>query len=110
MKIRNGFVSNSSTSSFIITNTSQEEKTLLDFVKEIEFIYVNDNLSFDEVLKSLSFADTTFIIYPGESLDIWDMGDHYSPRDPLWKSSLESLENSHISHTKSFNLRMTYNH
>lgn len=107
MKIRNGFVSNSSTSSFIITNTSQEEKTLLDFIKEIEFIYINNGLSFDEVLKSLSFND---IIYPGESLDIWDMGDHYSPEYPLWKSSLESLENSHIFHTKSFYWRMTYNH
>lgn len=34
MKIRNGFVSNSSSSSFIITNTSKDHKTLVDFVKE----------------------------------------------------------------------------
>lgn len=34
MKIRTGFVSNSSSTSFTITNTSKEVKTLLDFVKE----------------------------------------------------------------------------
>jgi len=34
MKTRIGFVSNSSSTSFIITNTSEEIKTLVDFVKE----------------------------------------------------------------------------
>jgi hypothetical protein len=34
MKIRNGFVSNSSSTSFTITNTSDEDKTIVDFVKE----------------------------------------------------------------------------
>jgi len=34
MKIRHGFVSNSSSSSFIITNMSNEEKTLVDFIVE----------------------------------------------------------------------------
>ena len=34
MKIRNGCVSNSSSTSFIITNTSDEEKSLVDFVNE----------------------------------------------------------------------------
>lgn len=34
MKTRNGFVSNSSSSSFIITNTSDRKLTLVDFVKE----------------------------------------------------------------------------
>lgn len=34
MKIRNGFISNSSSSSFLITNTSDNEKTILDFAKE----------------------------------------------------------------------------
>jgi len=34
MKIRIGFVSNSSSCSFIICNITNEEKTLVDFVKE----------------------------------------------------------------------------
>ena len=34
MKIRNGFVSNSSSTSFVITNTSMNNLTLLDFVNE----------------------------------------------------------------------------
>jgi len=34
MKVRNSFVSNSSSTSFIITNTSNSKKTLVDFVEE----------------------------------------------------------------------------
>lgn len=34
MKIRNGFVSNSSSSSFIIVNKSNKSLTLVDFIKE----------------------------------------------------------------------------
>jgi len=34
MKIRNGFVSNSSSTCFVITNTSMDNKTLADFVNE----------------------------------------------------------------------------
>ena len=34
MKIRNGFVSNSSSTSFTIVNISDKSKTIVDFVKE----------------------------------------------------------------------------
>lgn len=36
MKIRNSFITNSSSSSFLITNISDEPKTLKDFFKEIK--------------------------------------------------------------------------
>lgn len=34
MKTRSGFVSNSSSSSFIITNLTNQEKTLVDFIRD----------------------------------------------------------------------------
>jgi len=53
MKIRASFVSNSSSTSFIMTNTTSEEKTLMDFVKE------NSNLleEFDEEYKNVYEED-----------------------------------------------------
>lgn len=38
MKIRNGYVSNSSSSSFIIKNISNENKTIIDFAKETSYL------------------------------------------------------------------------
>ena len=58
MKIRNGFVSNSSSSSFIIINKSNKKLTLVDFVKENPQIveewnkYYDYNDSQDDLIKS----------------------------------------------------------
>lgn len=38
MKIRKGFVSNSSSTSFIVENLSDEKKTLFDFAKELSYM------------------------------------------------------------------------
>ena len=47
MKIRQGFVSNSSSTSFMITNKSNEKKTLVDFVKETPHIIEEFKKAFD---------------------------------------------------------------
>lgn len=75
MKARRGFVSNSSSSSFIITNTSRTKKTLLDFVVENpeivedfgeEYGYQNDGEHTQENM--ISDAENDNIDFaPGES-------------------------------------------
>jgi len=65
MKIRYGFISNSSSTSFVITNFGTETKTLVDLVKENphlfdDFIYTYDwykqdeRYSFDNLIISAS--------------------------------------------------------
>ena len=47
MKKRNGFVSNSSSTAFVITNTSDKEKTLEDFIRENDDLVDQFNNEFD---------------------------------------------------------------
>jgi len=47
MKVRNGFVSNSSSTSFMITNTSNKKKTLVDFVTENPQLVEQFNREYD---------------------------------------------------------------
>ena len=48
MKIRNGFVSNSSSSSFIIENKSNNKLTLVDFVNENPYLIKDWNYEYNE--------------------------------------------------------------
>lgn len=73
MKIRNGFVSNSSSSSFLITNTSDKPKTLVHFISENPHLLENFNgmFKYREEIKTASFlysvADNNINFAPGES-------------------------------------------
>jgi len=67
MKNRTGFVSNSSSTSFIITNLTNEPKTLKDFVlenlhliKEFNQEYNWHNFTRDQVVKATKHYDITW--------------------------------------------------
>jgi hypothetical protein len=66
MKLRRGFVTNSSSTSYIITNTSETEKTLVDFAKEnIHLLhdfnhYYSYNYTEEEFLKSVEENNILF--------------------------------------------------
>lgn len=70
MKMRSGFVTNSSSTSYIITNTSDETKTLVDFVREnphlieefLEEYGYNDSPMYSQegLLDSAAREDITF--------------------------------------------------
>ena len=73
MKYRKGFVSNSSSSSFIITNISSESKTIYDFALETGYFLkeFNDYYSADDTLSEFfkGVEDYNYEWEPGESLD-----------------------------------------
>lgn len=78
MKIRNGFVSNSSSSSFLISNKTDRDLTLVDFVKEnpqlVEewnTIY-NYNNTQEELIAS---AEANNIIFPAATSEEYVFGD-----------------------------------
>jgi len=78
MKTRNGFVSNSSSTSFIIRNKSGNDLTLVDFVKENPQLIEQWNEEYnryntqEELIKS---ADQNNIDFPANSEDYYVFGD-----------------------------------
>jgi len=78
MKTRNGFVSNSSSSSFIITNKSDRNISLVDFVKENPQLIQkwNQEYSYDETQEELiESAEENDFIFPANSSDNYTFGD-----------------------------------
>lgn len=73
-KIRNGFVSNSSSTSFVITNLTKERKTLLDFVLENPDLvtkfneeYSWNNYTQDQMIAAAERRPEE-VFYPGENV------------------------------------------
>ena len=97
MKSRDGFVSNSSSTSFIITNISKTEKTLVDFVKENPQLVeqfknkydVNDaDITQETLLKESAERDIFFLpgkgrtcVFGDEQHDVIGRGFDYILRD-----------------------------
>ena len=55
MKIRKGFVTNSSSSSFIVSVNSQEAKTMVDWLQKASIASKIDNDSLDEMIESYEY-------------------------------------------------------
>jgi hypothetical protein len=82
MKKRNGFVSNSSSSSFIITNKSDRDLSLVDFVREnpqlVEqwrSIYGSGDYNQDTQEELLESAEMNNFDFPANSSDEYIFGD-----------------------------------
>lgn len=80
MKKRKGFVSNSSSSSFIITNKTDKDLTFVDFVNEnphmvVDFVDYYDwyDYTFEDFLGSANSNDT---IIPANSSDEYEFSDN----------------------------------
>ena len=77
MKVRIGFVSNSSSTSFVITNLTNEKKSIADFVKENPQLInqFNDEYSyeysFDEALESAKNNYDEILTPNGETLVVF---------------------------------------
>lgn len=62
MKMRNGFVSNSSATAFIIANTSDEVKTIVDFAKETPHLVEDFKKQYDWHSDDPSFTQEHVIV------------------------------------------------
>lgn len=72
MKIRMGFVSNSSSSSFVITNKTKVKLTVLNFAKENLHLYREFNECYD-----YSYTEEAFLASP-EGTEVLNPGENFS--------------------------------
>jgi hypothetical protein len=75
MKMRYGFVSNSSSSSFVITNISKENKTLVDFVKENPQLIEQFREEYDWYKKEDGYDQENLIKSAEENNIFWKPGE-----------------------------------
>lgn len=57
MKIRKGFVTNSSSSSFIVSVNSQEAKTMVDWLKRTGIVSKIDSDALDEMIEDYEYFE-----------------------------------------------------
>ncbi len=70
MKVRKGFVSNSSSTSFVITNTSDVSKNLTDFVEENPQLLRDFNEQYNDSIEPDVFWESA-----SEENMVWDPGE-----------------------------------
>jgi len=84
VKLRLGLVSNSSSTAFVVTNTTDEVKTVLDFVNEVPFLVAdyNEKYGSNETVEALQeCAGTDKRKLPPRRSAVWVFGDE--ERTPL---------------------------
>lgn len=110
MKFRKGFVTNSSSSSFIVQNLSNRTLNNEDIAKmmETEFleyqksIWCDDNKTFEDFI--VDSKSTPFVLKPNESTEI-ECGDHSD--DGLFENTIHYLDD--IKH-KDFSIEFKESH
>lgn len=110
MKFRKGFITNSSSSSFIVTNLSNEVLTNEDMARMMEqefnryqqYGWCSNDDTFDKFI--LSSNTHSFLLGPNESVTI-ECGDH--PSDGLFENVIHL--NSNINH-KDFSIEFNESH
>ena len=75
MKIRTGFVSNSSSTAFMVTNTSKKTKTVFDFAKETLYLLEQFKKEYDWHNDETGYTEEAFLESAKQRNEIWKPGE-----------------------------------